>query len=194
MRPSGRILWQPREDALLHSAVEERRVRGEKLRWVRLADGIPFRSAKQCRERWRNHLDPAVRNPRGWTEEEDSLLASLVLARGTKWASFSRRREFEGRSDNSLKNRYAALSARGRLSPREPTEAIREAEDDPLIDSIGIVESAMQLYEAKPACGTFQVRRGCGPRSAASPRILLRLSLPTPIDFSFSAESGQCPA
>lgn len=38
--------------------------------WSKIADHLPGRIGKQCRERWHNHLNPEIRKDR-WTEEED---------------------------------------------------------------------------------------------------------------------------
>ncbi len=42
---------------------------------------IPWRSGKQCRERWHNHLDPNI-NKDTWTDEEginNSIVFNLQL-------------------------------------------------------------------------------------------------------------------
>lgn len=44
------------------------------LTWMQIAERIPGRIGKQCRERWTNHLDPNLKKG-GWTHEEDTILA-----------------------------------------------------------------------------------------------------------------------
>jgi hypothetical protein len=41
---------------------------------------------KQCRERWFNHLDPAVRKG-DWTVEEDRLIWEKQQEIGNKWCA-----------------------------------------------------------------------------------------------------------
>ena len=44
-------------------------------RWSLMASNLPGRakSAKQCRERWYNQLDPTIKKE-GWTDEEDLVI------------------------------------------------------------------------------------------------------------------------
>lgn len=43
------------------------------MKWSLVADLLPGRLGKQCRERWLNHLDPAVKKT-GWTSDEDEVI------------------------------------------------------------------------------------------------------------------------
>jgi hypothetical protein len=59
---------------------EQRGVDGAN-RWAEIAKYLPGRNGKQCRERWHNQLDPAIRKD-AWTAEEDAtLIAKQVRAR-----------------------------------------------------------------------------------------------------------------
>lgn len=71
--------------------------------WTRLSSLLPGRIGKQCRERWRNHLDPSIVHT-NWTEEEDILLFKLHSQYGNRWVKISSM--MPGRSDNSIKNRW----------------------------------------------------------------------------------------
>jgi len=44
--------------------------------WGEVASIIEGRTAKQCRERWKNHLDPSI-NKGPWTEDEDKQLMTF---------------------------------------------------------------------------------------------------------------------
>ena len=50
--------------------------------------GIP-RTAKQCRNRWINCLDPAV-TKQEWTAEEEELIVELHRQYGNKWADIAK--------------------------------------------------------------------------------------------------------
>ena len=65
-----------------------------------------FRTGKQCRERYLNHLKPDIRKD-PWTEEEDELLIHLFQTHGSCWSKFMP--YLPGRSDNSIKNRFHVL-------------------------------------------------------------------------------------
>jgi hypothetical protein len=71
--------------------------------WSVIAQFMPGRTARQCRERYRSYLNPSV-NHSAWSEEEDQLLIKLVREQGRKWSDFAK--YFNGRSCNALKNRY----------------------------------------------------------------------------------------
>ncbi|OHS93756.1 hypothetical protein TRFO_11536 [Tritrichomonas foetus] len=91
--------WTREEDQTIINFVAEN---GSK-NWKQLATLLPGRIGKQCRERWRNHLDPAI-NHSMWTSEEDFLLISLHETFGNAWVKISQ--HMPGRSDNAIKNRW----------------------------------------------------------------------------------------
>ena len=87
--------WKPNEDELLRKAVKkhgcpepssERHTQQQKnLSWSSVAAMVPGRVAKQCRERWRNHLRPQL-NKGEWSTQEDVDIWDHVQTMGTKWA------------------------------------------------------------------------------------------------------------
>jgi hypothetical protein len=89
----------PEEDEMITSFAMECPQRP----WLQIATVIPHHTLKQCRERWSNHLDPAVKKD-PWAEEEDVMIFQLSEQIGRKWAEIAR--SLPGRSDNAIKNRY----------------------------------------------------------------------------------------
>jgi hypothetical protein len=87
--------------------------------WNAVAQQVGGRSARQCRERWVNYLNPKIRNE-PWTEDEDRLLVDKINECGHSWASIGK--HFNGRSESDVKNRwyshlrYQTVSDSGRLT------------------------------------------------------------------------------
>lgn len=77
--------------------------------WQKIPEYVPMRSAKQCRERWFNHLDPNVID-RDWTPIEDQAIFSRYQDIGPKWSLIAR--ILPGRTDNAIKNRWHASIAK----------------------------------------------------------------------------------
>ncbi|KAJ6236488.1 myb protein [Anaeramoeba flamelloides] len=72
-------------------------------KWPEISSAIPGRTSKQCRERWKNKLDPNIRSD-PLTKEEIEKLENLLKLYGRQWSIISNL--FPNRSDNILKNYY----------------------------------------------------------------------------------------
>ncbi|EAX97746.1 Myb-like DNA-binding domain containing protein [Trichomonas vaginalis G3] len=119
-RQKRRRKFTPEEDQKLISYVQ---FFGEK--WAIISKLMETRTCKQCRERYREYLNPNITNL-AWTPEEDNLLIQLYTTRGSKWAEFSK--ILRGRSDGNIKNRwYIYLKNKVNLPSPPPSSEVSEA-------------------------------------------------------------------
>lgn len=104
-KTTARTIWSKLEDSSLLEVIKKH----ESENWVAIATELAkmlpdcHKSAKQCRERYRNYLNPGLMSRR-WTKEEKSLLLILHYSFGTQWGHVSS--FYQGRSDVSLKNLF----------------------------------------------------------------------------------------
>lgn len=113
--------WTHHEDKLIAQMV---RRHGENGKWNSVAAQMPGRTAKQCRDRWQNHLNPNLKRS-NWTEDEDRTIMEMHKRIGTRWSEMCK--ELVGRTDNNIKNRWnstlrrverARQHAGGKLPPK----------------------------------------------------------------------------
>jgi hypothetical protein len=102
--------------------------------WPRVTSFLPNRSAKQCRERWFNHLSPSIVKSE-WSQQEDELIFQQFTLHGPKWSKIAK--VVPGRSDNAIKNRWNSSVSR-RI---ETTEDGRQ---------IVLPDSSKRKYRPKP--------------------------------------------
>jgi hypothetical protein len=136
-RPSyftPKIKFTPAEDDELRQAVASLGIGA----WRKIAERVGSRNPRQCRERWKNYLDPQIRvaSALPWTEEDDALLRQKYSEIGGKWNSLAS--FFPGRSTNNVKNRCRCLHrSRKRTSDQEKSgDEQNESLDPNLVFSI----------------------------------------------------------
>jgi len=108
------VSWSAAEDQTMTARIEELNQENPYEKgfmetakfWNEVSRCTPGRTSKQCRERWRNAVDPGISHE-PWSEEEDKNLMSLHAQFGNKWTRIS---DFlPGRTENGSKSRFKSL-------------------------------------------------------------------------------------
>lgn len=113
LRPEVKLVkkgkWTKDEDERLWNILCKYRYKNERT-WDKASEGMGYtRNSIQCRERWKNFLDPSLRfGP--WTPEEDECLLRLHAEFGKQWKRFTG--TLIGRSAQRIRRRFAILENR----------------------------------------------------------------------------------
>lgn len=96
--------WSAAEDRVVRSAVQKYGTND----WPRVASLLPRRSATECRQRWKLHLDVSL-NSGEWTQTEDTELQLLAKQFPNLWASIALK--MGSRTAEQCYNRYTSLQS-----------------------------------------------------------------------------------
>jgi hypothetical protein len=110
-----RSIFTPKEDQMLETAIDQLGTND----WETIAQRIPGRSARQCRERWLTYLSPEV-NRTPWTAKEDALLFDVLQTHGPKWGAIVK--FFCNRTQNNIKNRWNTVVKKAKTLGFDPTD------------------------------------------------------------------------
>lgn len=76
-----KVYWTSKEDKLLTEWINK----NGPCKWSVIAQKLPGRTSKQCRDRWLYVLSPDI-NKSCWSHPEDQKLFELFLEYGTSWS------------------------------------------------------------------------------------------------------------
>jgi hypothetical protein len=102
----------PAEDLQLRQSVT---VHGANA-WEAIAQELPGRTPRQCRERWNLYLAPEIRND-PWTAEEERQLMGAYATIGPRWSLIGQR--FPNRTSNNIKNKARQLIRQAKRQERQ---------------------------------------------------------------------------
>ncbi|KAG6414578.1 hypothetical protein SASPL_121950 [Salvia splendens] len=117
--------WSKEEDEVIIELVNKY---GPK-KWSTIANHLPGRIGKQCRERWHNHLNPNI-NKEAWTQDEELTLIRAHQIYGNKWAELTKL--LPGRTDNSIKNHWNSC-VKKKLDMYLASGLLSQFQDQPLV-------------------------------------------------------------
>lgn len=133
-------------------------------RWRRIAQYMPGRAARQCRDRYCNYLSPDFYNNK-WTTEEDLLLYEKFQEFGTQWAKITQ--FFPGKNANNIKNRWNYSVSRLNFEGQTPkfSSSISKMSNSNLpitTSATSIIPPNVPAYGlAQPPCSSLQIHINC---------------------------------
>lgn len=175
--------WTPEEDDLLRKSVSTNGLSN----WSLIAESVPGRSGKQCRERWINQLCPNL-NKDNWTAQEDAILVQQQRLQGNAWSKIAQ--FLPGRSSNNVKNRWSWLTrhrATAGVSPKmmsiliNPKHQFNQYQQMMMMNQLQQTAPAEMMFEMN----AFNNHERCGSAGLTGlPALPNRTSFSQPIDLS----------
>lgn len=134
--------FSPAEDAQLLNLVKQ----FGKHNWKCVMIGMPGRTARQCRERFKYYLEPTL-NKNHWTEAEDRILTMKYTELGRKWAQIAA--FLPNRTPIDLKNRFHVLqrSLQKEDAVKQTSEEVpsKREQDPPKITPLPSIDTFLSM-------------------------------------------------
>lgn len=130
-------VWRNTEDEILKAAV----MKYGKNQWSRIASLLHRKSAKQCKARWFEWLDPSIKKTE-WSREEDEKLLHLAKLMPTQWRTIA---PIIGRTAAQCLERYEYL-----LDQAQKKEDGEDTADDPRKLKPGEIDPNPETKPARP--------------------------------------------
>lgn len=130
-------VWRNTEDEILKAAV----MKYGKNQWSRIASLLHRKSAKQCKARWYEWLDPSIKKTE-WSREEDEKLLHLAKLMPTQWRTIA---PIIGRTAAQCLERYEYL-----LDQAQRKEDGEDTVDDPRKLKPGEIDPNPETKPARP--------------------------------------------
>jgi hypothetical protein len=100
--------------------------------WVLVAQQMPHPfTPRQCRERWKNYLNPQLTHS-GWSEEEDRTILSEYNRVGNRWIAIADL--LKGRSAPAVRNRVFLLQRQEARNAARALAATTQSRDSSVKD------------------------------------------------------------
>jgi len=137
-------IWKNTEDEILKAAVMKYGLN----QWARISSLLTRKSAKQCKARWFEWLDPSIKKTE-WTREEDEKLLHLAKLMPTQWRTIA---PIVGRTPIQCLDRYEklldmAVSKDERYDRKDDPRRLRPGEIDPNPESKPAKPDAIDMEE-----------------------------------------------
>ena len=119
-------IWKNTEDEILKVAV----MKYGKNQWSRISSLLVRKTAKQCKARWYEWLDPSIKKTE-WTREEEEKLLHLAKIMPTQWKTIAQC--LEGRTAAQCLKQYEKLldTAQNKGETEDDPRRLRPGEIDP---------------------------------------------------------------
>ncbi|CEO97908.1 hypothetical protein PBRA_006022, partial [Plasmodiophora brassicae] len=135
-------VWKNTEDEILKAAV----MKYGKNQWARISSLLVRKSAKQCKARWYEWLDPSVKKTE-WTREEEEKLLHLAKIMPSQWRSIA---AIVGRTSTQCLEHYTKLLDQAQAMEDARATGSSSSSSAPAAAAAAAVSSVEELRKLRP--------------------------------------------